>query len=79
MSCDNEAVGGAKKPCDNDLTPCDSHVIVSLARVAILFSGGIDSAVIAALADRYQPLLPLVTLLNVRKTKQLFSHKFLAM
>ena len=53
MSCDSELVsarGGANESCDN-VTSCDND-IVSLARVAILFSGGIDSAVIAALADR---------------------------
>ena len=52
-SCDSELVsagGGANESCDN-VTSCDNEV-VSSARVAILFSGGIDSAVIAALADR---------------------------
>ena len=54
-SCDSDFVPSAriraKQSCDNNITLHDSK-IVSLARVAILFSGGIDSAVIAALADR---------------------------
>ena len=32
---------------------CTGDVILGAARVAILFSGGVDSAVLAALADRF--------------------------
>lgn len=32
---------------------CSSDVIVGTARIAVLFSGGVDSAVLAALTDRF--------------------------
>lgn len=66
-SCDSErdsARLGAKESCDNNETSCDNE-LVSSARVAILFSGGIDSAVIAALADRVVPPDEPIDLINV--------------
>ncbi|XP_071954072.1 asparagine synthetase domain-containing protein 1-like isoform X2 [Antedon mediterranea] len=43
------------------------------AKVAILFSGGIDSMVIAALADRYVPISETIDLINVAFQQQIKS------
>ncbi|XP_021558481.1 asparagine synthetase domain-containing protein 1 [Neomonachus schauinslandi] len=53
-------------PRDENLTPSEALKICDRkANVAILFSGGIDSMVIAALADRHIPLDEPIDLLNV--------------
>lgn len=53
-------------PRDENLTPSEVlKTCVKKANVAILFSGGIDSMVIAALADRHIPLDEPIDLLNV--------------